>query len=80
MGYQLASTITRSFKPLIATALLGKYDYPTVALHMRVMALITIVTIHLAPETFQRYIAKWYIAKRRSDEECPTTVGQAVDG
>ena len=80
MGYQLASTIARSFKPLIATTLLGKYDYPTVALHMRVMALTTIVTIHLAPETFQRYIAKRDIARRRSDEECPATVGQAVDG
>ena len=80
MGYQLASTIARSFKPLIATALLGRYGYPTVALHMRVMALITIVTIHLAPETFQRYIAKRDIARRRSDEECPATVGQAVDG
>ncbi|MDQ5814622.1 MAG: hypothetical protein M3289_07885, partial [Actinomycetota bacterium] len=49
MGYQLASTIARSFEPLIATALLGRYGYPTVALHMRVMALITIVAIHLAP-------------------------------
>ena len=71
MGYQLASTITRSFKPLIATTLLGKYDYPTVALHMRVMALITIVTIHLAPETFQRYIVKRDIARRRSARNAP---------
>ena len=75
MGYQRASTIAKSFEPLIATALLGRYGYPPVAPHMRVMALITIVAIHLAPETFQRDIAS-----RRSDEECPTTVGQAVDG
>jgi hypothetical protein len=80
LGYQLASTIARSFEPLIATALLGRYGYPTVALHMRVMALITIVAIHLAPETYQRYIAKRDIARRRSNEERPATGGQAVNG
>ena len=75
MSYQLASTIAKSFEPLIVRALLGRYNYPTVALHMRVMALITIVTIHLAPATYQRYIAR-----RRSDEERPATGGQAVNG
>jgi hypothetical protein len=75
LGYQLASTIARGFEPLIATALLGRYNYPTVALHMRVMALLTIVAIHLVPETYQRYIAR-----RRSDEERPATGGQGVNG
>jgi hypothetical protein len=44
------------------------------------MSLITIVAIHLAPETYQRYIAKRDIAKRRSNEERPATGGQAMNG
>ena len=71
MGYQLALIIARSFEPFILTALLGRYGYLTVALHMRVMALITIVAIHLTTETYKRYIAKKDIARRRSDEERP---------
>ena len=50
MGYQLASNVARSFEPLILTVLLGRYDYPTIAPHIRGMALVTIVSIHLAPE------------------------------
>ena len=76
MGYQLALIIARSFEPFILTALLGRYGYLTVALHMRVMALITIVAIHLTTETYKRYIAKKDIARRRSDEERPATGGQ----
>jgi hypothetical protein len=42
---------------------------------MRVIALITIVAIHLASETYQRYIVR-----RRSGEERPATGGQVVNG
>ena len=75
MGYQLASTIARSFKPPIATALFSEYGYPAVALHTTVVALITIVTVHLATEAYQRDTAR-----RRNDEERPATGGQAVSG
>jgi hypothetical protein len=39
------------------------------------MALITIVAVYLATETYQRDIAR-----KRSDEERPATGGQAVSG
>jgi hypothetical protein len=54
---------------------LAGYGYPAVALYMIVMALITIVAVYLATETYQRDIAR-----RRSDEERPATGGQAVSG
>ena len=75
LGYQLASAVAGGFAPLIATALLAAYGYPAVALYMIVMALITIMAVYLATETYQRDIAR-----RRSDEERPATGGQAVSG
>jgi MFS transporter, MHS family, shikimate and dehydroshikimate transport protein len=69
------SAIAGGFAPLIATALLTGYGYPTVALYMIVMALITIVAVYLATETYQRDIAR-----RRSDEERPASGGRAMNG
>jgi len=56
LGYQLASAIARGFAPPIATALFSGYGYPAVALHTTVVALITIVTVHLATEAYQRVL------------------------
>jgi MHS family shikimate/dehydroshikimate transporter-like MFS transporter len=75
LGYQLASAVAGGFAPLIATALLAAYGYPAVALYMIVMALITIMAVYLATETYPRDISR-----RRSDEEHPATGGQAVSG
>lgn len=75
LGYQLASAFAGGFAPLIATALLSGYGYPAVALYMIFMALITIVAVYLATETYQRDIAR-----KRSDEERSTAGVQAVGG
>ena len=53
LGYQLASVLAGGLSPLIATALLGYYGWPAVALYTAGMAVITVVATYLAAETFQ---------------------------
>jgi len=53
LGYQLASVLAGGLSPLIATALLGYYSWPAVALYTAGMAIITVVATYLAAETFQ---------------------------
>jgi MFS transporter, MHS family, shikimate and dehydroshikimate transport protein len=53
LGYQLASVLAGGLSPLIATALLGYYGWPAVALYTAIMALITVVATYLAAETYQ---------------------------
>jgi MFS transporter, MHS family, shikimate and dehydroshikimate transport protein len=53
LGYQLASVIAGGFAPLIAAALLQASGYPAVAIYMAIMALITVVSVFLASETFR---------------------------
>jgi metabolite-proton symporter len=53
LGYQLASVLAGGLSPLIAVALLASYGYLAVAVYMAIMALITVVSVILASETFQ---------------------------
>jgi len=53
LGYQLASVFAGGLSPFIATALLAAFGYGAVALYLAFMAVITIVAVVLATETFQ---------------------------
>ncbi len=53
LGYQLASVLAGGLSPLIATALLGYYGYPAVAWYLAGMALITIIAVVTAAETYR---------------------------
>ncbi|MDQ4128651.1 MAG: MHS family MFS transporter [Actinomycetota bacterium] len=57
LGYQLASVFAGGLAPFIATALLAAFGYGAVALYLAFMAVITIVAVVLATETFQEDIA-----------------------
>ena len=65
LGYQLASVFAGGLAPFIATALLAAFGYGAVALYLAFMALITIVAVVLATETFQEDIAADQPEERR---------------
>ena len=65
LGYQLASVFAGGLSPFIATALLAAFGYGAVALYLAFMALITIVAVVLATETFQEDIAADQPQERR---------------
>ena len=65
LGYQLASVLAGGLSPLIAVALLASYGYTAVAVYMSVMALITVISVILASETFQEDIGETQAAEQR---------------
>jgi len=65
LGYQLASVFAGGLAPLIATALLGYYGYGAVALYTAAMALITVIAVVLASETYQGDIGRDYSEERQ---------------
>ncbi|HSL00988.1 MAG TPA: MFS transporter [Rubrobacteraceae bacterium] len=65
LGYQLASVFAGGLSPFIATALLAAFGYWAVALYLAAMALITIVAVILATETFQEDIGADQDQERR---------------
>jgi MFS transporter, MHS family, shikimate and dehydroshikimate transport protein len=71
LGYQLASVLAGGLSPLIAVALLSAYGYGAVATYMAIMALITVVSVILASETFQEDITETQAAERRLIGEGP---------
>ena len=71
LGYQLASVLAGGLSPLIAVALLASYGYTAVAVYMAFMALITVVSVILASETFQEDIEEAQPAERRLISEEP---------
>jgi len=71
LGYQLASVLAGGLSPLIAVALLASYGYVAVALYMAGMALITVISVILATETFQEDIAATQPQERRIVAEGP---------
>jgi MFS family permease len=58
LGYQLASVLAGGLSPLIATALLGYYGYTAVAWYLAGMALITIIAVVTAAETYRGDISR----------------------
>jgi metabolite-proton symporter len=71
LGYQLASVLAGGLSPLIAVALLASYGYTAVAVYMAIMALITVVSVILASETFQEDIDETQAAEQRLISEGP---------
>ena len=71
LGYQLASVLAGGLSPLIAVALLASYGYTAVAAYMAIMALITVVSVILASETFQEDIDEPQAAEQRLISEGP---------
>jgi MFS family permease len=71
LGYQLASVLAGGLSPLIAVALLASYGYAAVATYMAIMALITVVSVILASETFQEDIDETQAAERQLISEGP---------
>jgi MFS transporter, MHS family, shikimate and dehydroshikimate transport protein len=65
LGYQLASVLAGGLSPLIAVALLASYGYPAVAAYMSIMALITVISVLLASETFQEDILETQAEERQ---------------
>jgi MFS transporter, MHS family, shikimate and dehydroshikimate transport protein len=53
LGYQLASVLAGGLSPLIATALLAAYGYQAVAWYLAGMAVITIIAVITAAETYR---------------------------
>src|ERR671913_586513 len=71
LGYQLASVLAGGLSPLIAVALLGGYGYVAVAVYMAFMALITVISVLLASETFREDIDEPQAAEQRLISEGP---------
>lgn len=66
LGYQLASVFAGGLSPLIAVALLGAFQsYVPVAIYLGFMALITIVAVYFATESYQDDIEEMHAAERR---------------
>jgi metabolite-proton symporter len=71
LGYQLASVFAGGFAPLISLALLTAYGYGAVAIYMAIMALITVISVLLATETFRSDIQETQAAERQLIAEGP---------
>lgn len=54
LGYQLASVFAGGLAPFISVALLARFGYAAVALYLIAMAVITVVAVYLATETYRR--------------------------
>lgn len=53
-GYQLASVFAGGLAPFISVALLARFGYVSVALYMIAMAVVTVIAVYLATETYRR--------------------------
>ena len=71
LGYQLASVLAGGLSPLIAVALLASYGYTAVAVYMAFMALITVVSVILASETYREDIEEPQAAEQRLISDSP---------
>ncbi len=71
LGYQLASVLAGGLSPLIALYLLATYGYWAVAAYTAGMALITVISVLLASETFQSDITETQQAERPLIPEDP---------
>jgi MHS family shikimate/dehydroshikimate transporter-like MFS transporter len=71
LGYQLASVLAGGFAPLISLYLLTKFGYTAVALYMAGMALITVISVLLATETYREDITETQAEERELIAEGP---------
>ena len=75
LGYQLASVFAGGLAPLIATALLASFGWGAVAAYTAAMALITVISVILASETYQGDITETRAEERRLIAEGPGEPG-----
>src|SRR5215218_333253 len=75
LGYQLASVFAGGLAPLIATALLASFGWGAVAAYTAAMALITVISVILASETYQGDITETQAEERRLIAEGPGEPG-----
>jgi MHS family shikimate/dehydroshikimate transporter-like MFS transporter len=71
LGYQLASVLAGGFAPLISLYLFTKFGYGAVAIYMAVMALITVISVLLATETYRGDITTTQAEERQLIAEGP---------
>jgi MHS family shikimate/dehydroshikimate transporter-like MFS transporter len=71
LGYQLASVLAGGFAPLISLYLLTRFGYTAVALYMAGMALITVISVLLATETYREDITETQAEERELIAEGP---------
>ncbi|MGO8943131.1 MAG: hypothetical protein ACLQJ7_05605, partial [Syntrophobacteraceae bacterium] len=62
LGYQLASIFAGALTPLVATSLLAWYSsaYWPIGIYMMILALITVVSLYLAAETYKQSLEETY--------------------
>lgn len=63
--YQLASVLAGGLSSLIAAALLAGFGYSAVAAYTAAMALIAVISVYLATETFEGDITETQEAEHR---------------
>jgi MHS family shikimate/dehydroshikimate transporter-like MFS transporter len=65
LGYQLASVFAGGLAPLIATALLASFGWGAVAAYTAAMALITVISVILASETYRGDLTATHTQERQ---------------
>jgi MFS family permease len=71
LGYQLASVLAGGLAFPICEYLIAHYGYQSIAIYMAIMALITVVSVLLASETFRSDILETQPEERRLVSEGP---------
>jgi MFS family permease len=72
LGYQLASVFAGGLAFPVSTWLIGRFDYQSIAIYMAIMALITVVSVLLASETFREDIRETRAEERQLITEEPS--------
>jgi MFS transporter, MHS family, shikimate and dehydroshikimate transport protein len=75
LGYQLASVFAGGLAFPVSEYLIARFGYESIAIYMAVMALITVVSVVLASETFREDISETQTEERRLVAEGPGEPG-----
>ena len=75
LGYQLASVFAGGLAFPISEYLISKFGYQSIAIYMAIMALITVVSVLLASETFREDILRTQAEEQRLIAEGPGEPG-----
>ncbi len=72
LGYQLASVFAGGLAFPVSTWLIARFGYQSIAIYMAIMALITVISVILASETFREDIRATRAEERRLVAEEPS--------
>jgi MFS transporter, MHS family, shikimate and dehydroshikimate transport protein len=75
LGYQLASVFAGGLAFPVSEYLIARFGYESIAIYMAVMALITVISVVLASETFREDISETQTEERRLVAEGPGEPG-----